>query len=733
MPVNLIDPATGKTFAVDDADVAAHVQEGWRAEDAGARASRLTDERREEEYGGVAGKIAATGAGFVRGLSAGGSDVVLGALGVGDEFRELRDVNPGLSTVSEIGGGVAGALATGGGTLAATPAGAIARLGSRLAKTAEGASLGAKVGRSAIGAGAEGLLEGAGQVISNVALSEEPLSVEQIGSQLSSNVLLSGALGAGIGGLGRLAEKGLLKAKGAMDDIAARGSAATVTDDLAGLDSKGLRLARETEEGAIETARVTQRADLATEIKSFRSEVGEQKLFLATKGIKEDGIGKLGKRSLNADREIDRLLDNPKMLAEKPHMAKAALQKQEAALEEIIAKRETLVAKYAADESGTRMAALDAIPAALERNRALQGKIADLVKPASSPRLTAIADAQGALAAPQAPKGIGEQMLSGAAFAGVSGLAYESGLPGASIVAPLLGAKAAGLVGSKVFGRLGKGAAEAAARASKGVGVFLDVSRKVAPAAPVLASKVLASVRYSQDRAAKKAEKGKATKRPSLAESYKARSQEIRSQTAYGPTGAPVMRQEARMTMASRLDPIRTMQPLLADRLETLAARRIEFLASKLPRRPDLAGIQAGPDRWQPSDMEMRAFARYAAAVEDPHAIVDRLADGSITPEDSEAMRTVYPEMFADIQRQIVEKLPELRESLPYERRLAMSIFSDVPVDASMDPAVLGVLQASFTEEPGTEGGTQAPKPEPAFGSVKNQEATASQRREGIA
>jgi hypothetical protein len=48
-----------------------------------------------------------------------------------------------------------------------------------------------------------------------------------------------------------------------------------------------------------------------------------------------------------------------------------------------------------------------------------------------------------------------------------------------------------------------------------------------------------------------------------------------------------------------------------------------------------------------------------------------------------------------------------------------------------MDPHVLATLQASFTDEPGTEGGSQAPKAAPAFGSVKNQEATPSQERAG--
>jgi hypothetical protein len=191
------------------------------------------------------------------------------------------------------------------------------------------------------------------------------------------------------------------------------------------------------------------------------------------------------------------------------------------------------------------------------------------------------------------------------------------------------------------------------------------------------------------------------------------------------------MRPEAREAMASRLAPIRESNPALADRMETLAARRLEFLSSKLVRKPDLPSILAGPDKWQPSDMEMRTFARYAAAVEDPGAVEHRVAAGTVTPEDAEAYHAVYPERAAAFRQQILTQLPSLRKTLPYQRKIALSIFTGVPVDPAMTPNVLAVLQGQF-DEPGSEGGTQAPKAQPQFGSVKKsiEAPTPSQSRE---
>lgn len=662
-----------------------------------------------------------------------GATGALGGLIGGREYTEDRlsrsEANPITAGSGKGFGIVAPAIASGGTGLAgklarATPLGKVTQIGSKIAKAGEGASTATKIARIGAGGIVEGGAQGFGTGVQKLTDTSDPLTVETALAELGSSTFTGMAIGGGAGLAAGGLVKGLKKAKGYLDDAATKigGRTDDAAGDLAGMDSKALRGAHDAELTAIESARVPQRADLADEIGKFRGELREQKLYLATKGIKEDGIGALGKRTLNADRELDRLLDNPKMLAEKPHMAKAALQKQEAALEAIIAKRETLVAKYAADETGVRLAALDAAPAALERNRAIQQRIADIITAPASPRLAQIADARDALVTGGAKKGLPQQLLEGSVFGNVTALAAPLGP-----LAPMIGAKASSLIGSLVFGGLGKASAAAAQRTSAAVGAFLDVTAKVMPAAPVLATKVLSSVAYAPPKPTKR--DAPAAPKSTLASLYKERADEIRSQVQPGPMG-PVMRRDARERVSEHLRPIAAMDPILADRMETLAARRLEFLASKLPKRPDFGVMKTGPDRWQPSEMEMRAFARYAAGVEDPGAIEERVAAGTVTPEDAEVMDAVYPERKAEHIRQIIEQLGELREQLPYARRLALSIYSGVPIDEAMSPPILRALQASFATEPGSEGGMQAPQAQAAFGSVKSQDATPSQQRQ---
>jgi hypothetical protein len=383
----------------------------------------------------------------------------------------------------------------------------------------------------------------------------------------------------------------------------------------------------------------------------------------------------------------------------------------------------TSATKAAVQHLDTRIAENRAIQQHIERTMLTK---ADL----TSPRLAAIQDALEIAKTPAPPQTLGQQ----ATFAGMMSMAAGI-LPGGPLgavglaVAPALVKKA----GDMVFRRAGKATAESAARSAAAIDAFVGVAKKVTRPAPVLASKVLTSVSYGEAPKPTKgappptAGKGKGRE---LVAAFKAREAEIRAQTTLGPAGKIVMRADARRKMAEQFAAVRAVHALAADKLETLAARRLEFLADKLPKRPDIAAVQiGGPDTWQPSDMDMRKFARYAAAVEDPGGVEERLANGTVTSEDAEAYKAVYPERFEAFKMQLIERLPELRARLPYERRLAMSIFTGVPVVPAMEPRILAVLQGQYKDEPGSEGGMQAPAAAPQFGSVTKPEQTPAQER----
>lgn len=703
MPQRLINRATGEHEFVEDADLDAALKSGkYIAPDAVA-VHTLGDDTyatpdqlaRDSAYTQAIdpSRVAAAKGHEIRkqantGIVAGAKAAIGGAvdsatLGAINPFQDEQEFNRGLSTIGQVGGALAPGL------------------------------LGDEAGLAA--------------------LMNDPLEAEHAAASLGSKYTYAGEATDAAGSARRL-EGGLTKATKQIDTAKA---AAAVPEDLAALDAKGLKAARQAELANLETARIPQREALVEDLAAHASALkNDDKIFLATKGIKESElpagaekgalkIQEIGAISVAPDRAIQKLLRNPKLLAEEPKRALGLLQQQEHAFEQLGKREGTLRKLFEADTSGERAAALDKLPAALERNRALQGRIRELVAEPASERLAAIDGAKDMISAGGPPKSMLENMLGGSIMGHVAGA--FAGLP---VIGPMIGAKAGQLGADLVFGRLGKATAEAGTRAGEAVKSFLAVGKRAAPiAAPVIASKVLHAARFAPSSSSSRKPAKEKTTAPELAQSFKARSAEIRSQTAPGPDGKAMMRTPARMAMAERLAPIRAVSPLLADRIETTKARGLEFLADKLPRYPDVAGVQVGPDTRQPSDIQMRTWARYVAAVEDPHGVIERLAHGSISPEDVEALKAVYPGLHADITQKIVEQLPTLRSKLPYQRRLALSIFSGVAVDPVLDPRVLAALQGTFADEEGSEGGTQAPVAQPAFGSVSKPEPTPAQQR----
>lgn len=787
--MRLIDP-DGITRDVSlDAAPALLQDTRWRVPTAEDTASRLSEQAKEETYGGVGGAIKAGLAAGARGATLGLSDVGARLLGGDDtaiDLEGLREAHPYVSGASEFAGALAPALISGG---AALPAGAAARVGGAVARAGEGA-LG-RIGGAALGGAAEGALFGAGQGVSELALSQDPLTVERIGSALGSNMLYGAGVGVVAGAATKGLELGLRQAKRSIDSAlerravkAATPEEAIRTGDLQGIDKRILDTAERSEIERISAERAPEREALTSELDAWRRANRDADDIRA---ITKSAAKTLGDRNLSeasgafdrANFELRKALDDKVGFAEDPTTSIKAVRKQgqalgdiltsaraveqtwrdavdtapqrfRAALEEIsskptLAERTKMARKLGlSDYTGPfTPAGLDNateraikefstyhyagavknglkepsivgrirdIEGMLETNQRLQTQLEALAKPPTSELLIKIGEAREVLAAPKTPSLGGALVSAAAPFAG-----------------PVAAAAAAG---TKVMGSFKKVAAAAAARAGKAASSILGTAEKAAgkaaPYAPVLATKTLASVRYAAD---DDGGKKRAPAGATLPDLFDARAGEVRSQVAVAPDGSYQMRPEARAKMASRFDGIRPADPVLADQLEELGARRLEYLATIMPRLPDY-GAMPGATQPKLSDLAMRSWARSAAALEDPHGVFARAVDGHVTFEDAAAIQHVYPELLGHYLSQVGQGVSERKKPLRFAQRLALSILSGEPHDPALTPQVLSILQGSFANDEGR-AATQAPMPMPAFGSVKKSapEPTPSQRR----
>jgi len=192
----------GHAKEVPAVDVAAAKSQGWREEADAEHIGRVNDALKEDIYGGTGGKVVAGGMGLLRGATLGGSDLVGAALGMSDQVRDVRDVNPGISTVTNVIGAVAPTILSGG---TAAPAGMVSKLGARIAESGGGT-----LARATLGGAFEGAAQNTGAYISDVALGDRDLSAEGFLGAAGSGALFGGGATAAL----KLSSKALAAAKG---------------------------------------------------------------------------------------------------------------------------------------------------------------------------------------------------------------------------------------------------------------------------------------------------------------------------------------------------------------------------------------------------------------------------------------------------------------------------------------------------------------------------------------
>lgn len=746
----------GEVVVIDDPVLAQRALDtGYKPVSAPTAGAALTKEQAPDAGAAVAGVTAG-----LSGATLGLSDAFLAGIGDRASTRALHDTREAHPTASAIGTGV-GALApafiSGGESLLAAPTRFASGVGRAASTAAAEAGVG-RLGSAVLGGAAEGALYGAGNSVSELALSDDPLTMERAASSLSSNLLFGSATGGVLGGAFNVVERGISRAKGVVDgvleraaakDVVQTGGAGAVSDaEIASLDKTGLKAAREAELEAVDRARDPARQQFADDLQAHHVASDQEKVWIYANNNADKYVAEQGPVSMRVNKGIRRLLDNVEGIKANPGRALDLLQQEDQMLNRLEVRGNKDIVEYnrafkaapgtirdeilqnklpgyvvgpgglradspliddAVDrEIVRRFGGLDepVLPEHLRvvkdhigdarfRNRDLQEQLAKLQAEPTSARLIKIDNAIDALNDPslKAARSLGERALHA--------------IPVVGRVAEL--ASAAGAAAKGLRGAVGRGMRKTAEATS----AFLARAEKAAAATAPVATRVLASVRYAPHD--DKKEPPPAT----LAGLYKARTDEIKSQTAYDTAGVPKLRPEARARMAAQLDGVRAADPIAADRIETLAARRIEYLSSLIPRRPDFGIAQLGPDDWQPSDMQMRSFARSVAAVENPAAVEERVARGVVTPEDAAAYWAVYPERAQHFKTEIVNGMATSKTRMPYRKRLALGIFTGTPLDPSMHPVVLARLQGHFAAEPGTQGGTQAPIAQPQFGSLK--------------
>jgi hypothetical protein len=153
--------------------------------------------------------------------------------------------------------------------------------------------------------------------------------------------------------------------------------------------------------------------------------------------------------------------------------------------------------------------------------------------------------------------------------------------------------------------------------------------------------------------------------------------------------------------VANGVSPVSAFAPNIANSLSVKATQAAQYLYDKAPKDPvGSSGIFPHLRKYQPSDADISKWERYVTAVDHPLSVLKDLRSGVLTREGVEAVQTVYPKLYEEMTSAMVDELSNLKDGLPYQKRLQLSTFFGNPTDASGAPSFVAYMQALHGANP---------------------------------
>lgn len=141
--------------------------------------------------------------------------------------------------------------------------------------------------------------------------------------------------------------------------------------------------------------------------------------------------------------------------------------------------------------------------------------------------------------------------------------------------------------------------------------------------------------------------------------------------------------------------------PTIAQDLRNTVARAVFFLAGKAPK-PKV--VSPGMPEMQPPRSEYQKYSRYVRAINDPTSLLDEADTGTLTPESVEAVRIVYPSLYAQMQAALAERVQNMPK-VPYRQRMQLSALLGQDMTGTLSPSMVSLAQSAYSSAKG-----EAPK-----------------------
>jgi hypothetical protein len=164
-----------------------------------------------------------------------------------------------------------------------------------------------------------------------------------------------------------------------------------------------------------------------------------------------------------------------------------------------------------------------------------------------------------------------------------------------------------------------------------------------------------------------------------------------------------------RQRLAGTFGDLNGYAPRVSTELQLATTQALGYLYAQAPKNPYMNATVDIRRSWKPSTTELVRFERTLRAIHDPVGVLEDFAHGHISKEAADALRAVYPSIYAKMVTRLVPKIAET-EGIPLQRRLELSDVLGVPLDSLTDPKMTASYQQMYAEA----AQAAAPPPRPA-------------------
>lgn len=139
--------------------------------------------------------------------------------------------------------------------------------------------------------------------------------------------------------------------------------------------------------------------------------------------------------------------------------------------------------------------------------------------------------------------------------------------------------------------------------------------------------------------------------------------------------------------------------PNIANGLTLGAQKALSYLQEAIPKPPRPSSPFSPKVAWRPSDFELTKFAQSLQVAENPMVVLDELEAGTLTLNHMDALKSMFPFVYEQIQKKVVETAAENPKPLGYNERVKLSILSGANLDESLSDKSLLFLQERYMKQ----------------------------------